>query len=197
MTLKAPPPLDTPLDIVRDATRVRLMHGDLEIAAAIPAHLDLQVPEAPTLEEAVAARDRYVVPDGHAIPECFVCGPKRLPGDGLCIFAGPHPDRRIVAAPWKPEAEYARADGRVAPEIVWSALDCPGYFGLMATGLPALLGRMTAEIIEAPRPGEACIVIGWKIDHEGRKYHAGTALFDAMGGLLARSKQTWIELRQA
>ena len=195
VTLKAPPPVDTPMAIVGGATRVRLMHGDSEIASAIPAVLELEVPEAPSLEQAAAASDRYVTPDAHGIPECFVCGPKRLPGDGLCIFAGPDPDRGIAAAVWTPEAGHAGADGRVAKEIVWSALDCPGYFGLMAPGLPALLGRMTAGIVEAPHAAEPCIVIGWKIDHEGRKYHAGTALFDASGRLLARSRQTWIELR--
>ncbi len=155
----------------------------------------MKVPDAPSVEDAQAARARYPGPAEHGIPECFVCGPKRSPGDGLCIFAGPCTARGMAAAVWTPEPEYAGADGRVATEILWSALDCPGYFGLLRPGLPALLGRMAANSIEAPAPGEPCIVIGWPIDHEGRKYHAGTALFHESGRLLAMARQTWIELR--
>jgi hypothetical protein len=195
VTLKAPPPLDTPLRIEGHDCGARLMHGDTEIASAISKAVDIEVPHAPSLEEAAAASARYLKPEEHRIPECFVCGPRRSPGDGLCIFAGPDPARAIAAAVWTPEKDFADQDGNVATEILWSALDCPGYFGLLQPGLFALLGRMAAAIIEAPRPGDPCIVIGWKIDHEGRKYHAGTALFNQHGRLLAKARQTWIELR--
>ena len=195
VTLKAPPPLNTPLRLVRDEDGARLLHGDAEIAVAREAAVDVEPPPAPTMSAAEAARARYVGPDEHGIPGCFVCGPNRAAGDGMRIFAGPDESLGVAATPWTPEPDQADASGHVAVEFLWSALDCPGYFGLLRPGLPALLGRMAAEIIEAPRPGDACIVIGWKIDHEGRKYHAGSAVYTADGRLLAKSRQTWIELR--
>ncbi len=195
VTLKAPPPLDTPLSLVRDEQGARLLHGEAEIAVAREAAVDVDPPPAPAMSAAEAARSRYVGPDEHAIPGCFVCGPKRAAGDGMRIFAGPDEALGVAATPWTPEPGQADASGHVATQFLWSALDCPGYFGLLRPGLPALLGRMAAEIIEAPRPGDACIVIGWKIDHEGRKYHAGSAVYTADGRLLAKSRQTWIELR--
>ena len=195
VTLKAPPPLDTPLSLVRDEQGARLLHGEAEIAVAREAAVDVDPPPAPAMSAAEAARSRYVGPDEPAIPGCFVCGPKRAAGDGMRIYAGPDEALGVAATPWTPEPDQADASGHVATEFLWSALDCPGYFGLLRPGLPALLGRMAAEIIEAPRPGDACIVIGWKIDHEGRKYHAGSAVYTADGRLLAKSRQTWIELR--
>ena len=36
-------------------------------------------------------------------------------------------------------------------------------------------------------------VIGWKIGVEGRKYQAGTAIFDEDGELCARARALWIE----
>jgi hypothetical protein len=40
--------------------------------------------------------------------------------------------------------------------------------------------------------GEPLRVIGWPIEAEGRKLHAGSALFDATGRVLARSRQVWM-----
>jgi hypothetical protein len=58
-------------------------------------------------------------------PDCFVCGTVRQPGDGLRIFPGPVPGRRLWAAPWTPDSSVAGTDGRVRPEVAWAALDCP------------------------------------------------------------------------
>jgi hypothetical protein len=41
---------------------------------------------------------------------------------------------------------------------------------------------------------EPCVVTGWKISVDGRKYRAGTALFDEDGELCAVGLATWIEL---
>jgi len=50
-----------------------------------------------------------------------------------------------------------------------------------------------AVVIDAPvRTGEPHVVIGWPIMADGRKLHAGSALFDASGRVLARSRQLWI-----
>jgi hypothetical protein len=39
------------------------------------------------------------------------------------------------------------------------------------------------------------VVAGWPIRQDGRKLHAGTAIFDEQGRLRARSLQLWLLLR--
>jgi hypothetical protein len=62
-------------------------------------------------------------------------------------------------------------------------------------GRPALLGEFTAHVDRLVHTGESCVVIGWKLGSEGRKYRVGTALFDGNGELCARALATWIELK--
>lgn len=194
VTLLAPPPLDVPLVLECGAGGNRLLESGRELAFAKAAPLDLVPPQCPTLEEAAKAAENYVTAEDHLVPGCFVCGPLRLKGEALRIFAGQHASRDVAAAPWIPEAQYCDADGLARPEIIWAALDCPGYFGLRQKGLVALLGQLTADIFERPSAGEQCIAVGWRIANEGRKYIAGTALYGADGRLLAQAKAIWIEL---
>jgi hypothetical protein len=133
---------------------------------------------------------------------CFVCGPDRAPGDGLRLFAGPlvrQDDNVVFAVPWTPGPSLAAADGLVAPQFVWSALDCPtGYVCTydQKTGgfnrLPILLGRLSARIDGRPRPGERCVVTSWKTGSEGRRLIAEAALFGEAENLLAVGRAIWI-----
>ena len=98
-----------------------------------------------------------------------------------------------MVAPFIPDASLADPDGVLYSEFVWAALDCPGYFGAAGPDYPkALLGRITAAIHAGVRVGERCVVMGWLLGREGRKLHAGTALFGPDGNVRARAKQTWI-----
>jgi hypothetical protein len=193
VTLKAPPPLDTPLTLARTETGATLRHGEVALAVARPQALDIAAPPAPALDEAEAASARYAGLKFHLYPHCFVCGPARAAGDGLRIFAGPSEDESRVIGPWIPEGLACDADGRVEPEFVWAALDCPGFFAFMKT-MPALLGRMNAQIYGRPRLGERCVVAGWKIASKGRKHDAASAVYSGAGDLLGLAKTTWIEL---
>ena len=182
ITLLVPPPLDTQLDIVGDELR----HGDLVVARARrAAHSDADVAAPVSLAEAEAASTRYAGFEHHAYPTCFTCGPARE--DGLGIFAGPVEGRDgVVAASWTPEAG-------VRAEIVWAALDCPAGWAVddfQREGV--LLGRMAASIHGRPEPGEAHVVIGWRIDEDGRKRFAGSALYTAGGDLVAHARSTWL-----
>ncbi len=185
VTLRSPPPLDRPLAVEREGDHVRVLDGELIVAEAAPAELELELPEPPSYEEAERASSRYPGFDEHAFPTCFVCGPARAPGDGLRIFAGPLGDGR-VASPWVP----AEVEGK----LVWAALDCPGA---IAVGFPdrgeTLLGRFAARIDQLPEVGERCVVLGWPLGEEGRKLFAGTALYGEGGRPLARARATWIE----
>jgi hypothetical protein len=182
ITLLVPPPLDTQLDIVGDELR----HGDLVVARARRAeHSDAEVAAPVSVTEAEDASTRYAGFEHHAYPTCFTCGPERE--DGLRVFAGPVAGRvGVVAAPWTP------ATG-VRAEIVWAALDCPAGWAVddfQREGV--LLGRMAASIHGRPEPGEAHVVIGWRIGEDGRKRLAGSALYTAEGDLVAHARSTWI-----
>jgi len=190
-TLRKPPPLERSLRVARGDAHV-LHERDVVVAEARPASLTLDVPAAPPFERARAMSQRFAGFASHPFPTCFVCGPNRACGDGLRIFAGGDADDGIVAAPWIPDASLSGADGRVRPEFLWAALDCPGFFAIAAPGETAVLGRMTAEVEPVVSPGEACVIVAWALGRSGRKLHAGTALFDAAGKCRGRSAQTWI-----
>lgn len=199
--LRARIPLDIPLTTTREADHVRLTGAEgLLIGEARPA--DPALPPAslapPSLAEAEAAGRRFPGLAEQYHPICFTCSPDRAEGDALRVFVG-----QIAGAPeghvagiWTPHAAFADDDGRVAPEHVWAALDCPGYFAwVVKLGRHGgLLGTMTGEILRRPRAGEPCIVTAWPLTREGRKELSGVALFSAEGELLARGHQIWISM---
>lgn len=194
--LHVPPPLDTPLTIVRHADgRIEMRDGDTVVGTAWPAPLQLDVPPAPGLAAAEDAATRFRFYEGHLFPTCFVCGPNRPAHDGLEIFAGPVNDWRLLAAPWRPAPDLLDAAGAVCPEFVWAALDCPGCFAAIGENeRTAVLGELHAERL-APVPGDQPLVaFAWPLGHDGRKLFAGTALATAGGVVLARARAVWIAL---
>ncbi|MGY4596618.1 hypothetical protein ACVWXL_004364 [Bradyrhizobium sp. GM22.5] len=90
ITLRAPPPLDTPLDAVAtDDGTWELRDGNKIVATGQPASVELSRLETASFEDACAAELLTPVkPHEHPLPTCFVCGPARAKGDGLRIFAG-------------------------------------------------------------------------------------------------------------
>lgn len=195
--LRQPPPLGTPLDLAEHDGVLQLRQGETVVAEARPEAVDLGVPALPDHAEAVIASLRYPGFAEHAFPGCFVCGPRRMAGDGLRIFAGPLASGHGVAAPWVPDGSLVDASGLVKPEFLWSALDCPGYFATPMAGKLALLGELAARVDRRPAAGEPCVVFGWERSSEGRKHFAGTAIVGPDGDVLARARATWIALREA
>lgn len=198
IALRAPPPLDKALTLRRDGDHVLLQDGDVRVGEAKPATLDLVAPPAPSRAEARDAATRYPGLNGHAFSTCFVCGAGRPARDGLNVFTGKLRDRDMVACAWTPAADLADADGRVAPEFIHAALDCPGYWALQRAGdMIAVLARFTVAIdTAAPHVGEELVVAAWPIQSDGRKHRAGSALYDANGSVLARAESLWVELKQ-
>ena len=207
VTLRAPPPLERSLDVLTggdDGIELRENGKLLATARAT----DIDVPDVPrvsyeTAEEA-AGRTPYDERT-HNLPTCFVCGPARAQGDGLRIFAGPLRAGSVVgkplvfAASWIPHGSLSGADGHVAHEFVWAALDCPtGYCSVGARHLglkgdeTALLGRMAARIDRRPRPGDRCVVVAWPTGREGRKLFADSALLSSDQEVLAVARTTWL-----
>jgi len=199
VALRTPPPLAKPLTLTTTADGVTLADGDTLIGEARAAPFDLTPPPAPSITEARAAVRRYVGLRDHRYPTCFVCGAGRPAHDGLDLFTGPVEGRAMVACTWVPGGDLADADGRVAPEFIHAALDCPSYWSLPRAGdMAALLARLTASI-DAPTPkvGEELIVAAWPIRSDGRKHIAASALYDGDGAVIARSEALWIEPRSA
>jgi hypothetical protein len=196
VTLRRPPPLERPLAVTREGERVQVHDGPDLVAEAVPTRLEQATPVPPTPAEAKAAARGYAGFQRHFFPGCFVCGPERAVGDGLRLFPGWVPGRDLVAAPVQAEASLPAENGFLAPEIMWSLLDCPGAWALERhreeTGV--VLGRMAARVL-APFPaGGSGVAIGWPLGREGRKLFSGTALFDCEGRLHGSARQTWIVL---
>ncbi|GIJ34296.1 PaaI family thioesterase [Micromonospora sediminimaris] len=179
VTLRRPPPLDTPLTLV-DA-QVRDPAGEV-IAQLRPAGDLGEVVPPVDLATARAASAAYPGLVEHPFPGCYVCGPERA--DGLRIFPGRLPDGR-TAAP-------VRAPRQVVLATVWAALDCPGGWAVIGAGRPYVLGRIAARIDALPRPGDECVVTGTLIGTEGRKAFVHTSLYAPDGQLLGHARATWI-----
>ncbi|MCA3756911.1 MAG: hypothetical protein IM669_05230 [Phenylobacterium sp.] len=197
--LKARIPLDVTLDLSSDSAGSILTGPEGEVIGegrpGVPEDLP-QPPTPPAWEAALAAEARHIGIGQRFHPICFSCGPERAEGVGLRVFAG-----QIEGAPeghlactWIPHANFADTEGLTPVEVIWAALDCPGFFAwVVREGRHgALLGTMTGEVLRRPRAGEPCIVTAWPLERSGRKETAGVALFSVEGELLARAHQVWI-----
>lgn len=200
VTLREAVPLATPLDVSEAADGGRLlMLGDRELARATRATLELALPPQPPLEQVAAYAGDCRAMRTHPFPRDFVCGPEREPGDGLRIFPGVVPGSDRVAALWRPDASLCGADGQVASEFLWAALDSPSSFPLLepesARALePMVLGRLCVALDGALFAGERALVLAWPIALEGRRGVAGSALFTDSGRLVGRARATWFSL---
>jgi hypothetical protein len=193
--LHQPIPLERELTIgERTGDRWEVRAGEELIATARSTTVDVVVPEAPPYSVALDASRQYPGHKFHSLPTCFVCGPARKRHDGLCIFPGPIEGASVFAAPWIPDETLDNGAGKVRPEFLWAALDCPGFF---ASAYPqqALLGEFAVHVDRLVHVDEACVVVAWAISKDGRKHRAGTALFDEDGERCAVGVATWIELK--
>ncbi|HVU78436.1 MAG TPA: hypothetical protein VHC67_12695 [Gaiellaceae bacterium] len=182
VTLRLPPPLETPLEL-RDG---RILVGADVVAEVREAELGIEPPDPVAFGDARASETAYL---DSPFPECFVCGHARGE-DALHIHPGPVAGRDVHAATWRVAADA------VGPEFVWAALDCPGAYATEALGRGAVvLGRLTARVDRVPEAGEECVAVAWKLGSDGRKHGAGTALFTGSGELLGLARAVWIEPR--
>ncbi|MGW0434108.1 hypothetical protein ACWDV4_16405 [Micromonospora sp. NPDC003197] len=181
VTLRKPPPLDTPLS--RVGGQVHAPDGTVVAEVAPTEEIDSVVPPI-GYADAVAVSAKYAGFTEHPFPTCYVCGPDRV--DGLRIFPGRMPDDS-TAAPWT-------VPGDVSPAMLWAALDCPGGWAVIGAGRPYVLGRIAVRLDRLPVPGEECVVRGALTTTEGRKALVHTTLYDSAGTELARARATWIAI---
>lgn len=207
VSLRKPPPLGRELRVeAAEGERMLLLDGEELVAEAEPGSAmpagdpprPVPVAEARAAEDGAFFRDE----EHHAFPTCFVCGPLRRSGDGLRIFAGSVGDG-VFASTWTPPASVVDGGGAVPSEIVWAALDCPTSAPGMNTPdaegrlLPIVLARLAVDVRAPVEPEAEHVIMSWDLGRDGRKRHAGAALFSAGGELLASARALWIELRAA
>ncbi len=211
--LRSPVPLDTPLAVVAGTAQgdrkgkaggdgnggVRILDGDTLVAEARPAApLALEPPAPVSLADAEAGRHNYRGAADGEFSHCFVCG--RARHDSLGVFAGPVPDRGLVASPWTPPDWSAGEDDAMRPELVTAALDCPTLFaGYMDFATPPLAFLAHFEVaLRAPVPvGAELVAVGWPLRREGRKTWAGSAILTLDGETLALAEALMVQPRPA
>jgi len=197
VTLRAPPPLDTPLSVHQSDGAVELHHGETLVATGRSAREpELELPAPVSLADAEEARRTSPLYERHAFENCFVCGPNAA--DGLQVVCGPVAgrDRELVAAPFRTDAAMAAEDGSVRPDLIWSVLDCPSGIAILVVpgAAVAVLGRLTGMIRRPLAAGQDYVAIGWQVERDGRKLASATAILDQDGEPLAIARATWIEL---
>jgi hypothetical protein len=194
--INAPIPLNRPLAMRREDGVTTLQDGGTVIMTARPEAPSITPRPAPSFEAAKRASEHPRPFGAGEQSVCFVCGRNRAEGEGLRIFCGILEDGETAATVWTPHETFGGGDGLVRPEILWSALDCPGGFSLPDVDR-ALLGEMNAEIRERPPVGEPLIIQAWRTGGKGRKHFAGTALYRPDGTLLAHADTVWFAVDTA
>jgi hypothetical protein len=195
VTLRAPTPLDTPLDLRAADDLATLSAGDQLLVSARRSRGTLRAPAPVDWAAARAAEAGFVGHHDHPFPGCFVCGTERAAGDGLRIFPGPLPGSPgRAAAVFTPAEAHAGRHGRLPVAAVWAALDCPTAWVNMAPGAVALLGRLRAEVRGELHPGRSYQVVAETAGREGRKAYGRAGIYGRDGRLLAASEATWISV---
>lgn len=200
ISLKAPIPLDTPLDVTETGEGWRLANGDDVIMTAAPVTFTYASTEPVSVDDAADARSRFPCANeaDHPAPGCYSCG---LQAESMQVHPGPLADGTgRFATDWTPPASVCGPDGIVDTNTVWASLDCISgfYVGHHPIRREALTVQYSVEIVEPLRAGEKYVIVAWDgrwtDGWDGRKRGAASAVFDADGSLMARSDSFWVAL---
>jgi hypothetical protein len=115
------------------------------------------------------------------------------------VFPGTVPRSDAVAALWTPDESLCDSRGRVAPEFLWAALDCPTAFPLLESEAaralePMVLSKLCVALDGELPAGETACVVAWPIAQQGRRGTAGAAIYGASGRVIGRARATWVSL---
>lgn len=204
VSLRQPPPLDTPLAVTSADHGAVASYGGATVLEATCTEDELADVEPVPADEARAAMARFSGLSSHPFPTCFSCGTARAEGDGLRIFPGQVAGQQgatRVASTWTPHPSvaedfhvYADEHPRASLPVTWAAMDCVGGWAGDLTERLMVLGRMTARIDSLPVIGEEHVVVGLDRGHDGRKTFSASALYDADGRVVAAAEHVWIAI---
>jgi hypothetical protein len=202
VSLRQPPPLDTPLRVTEhDGQTLAAIDGVTVASAEVLTEAPAPVEPVP-FDEARAAMTSYPGLRQHPFPTCFSCGTDREEGDGLRIFPGPvtaSGGATRVAATWTPHPSlfedwhaYHDDHPRASLPVAWAALDCVGGWAGDLTERMMVLARITARVHSLPLIGQEHVVMGEARGTEGRKTWTASTLYDADGRVIAVAEHLWI-----
>jgi hypothetical protein len=208
VSLRQPPPLDTPLALTITEGGVLAGFGGIVIAEATVTEQEIEPVAEVDAASAAAAVSSYPGLRQHPFPTCFSCGTGREEGDGLRIFPGRVDDspagRQRVAAPWTPHPSvsedfhtYTDEVARASLPVTWAALDCVGGWAGDLAERAMVLGRIAAQVDALPAIGEPHVVVGELLGVDGRKTLTASTLYDADGRIVARATHTWVAVDPA
>ena len=201
VTLRRPPPLETPLTVETTASEAagpttRIMKARDVVAEAAPGVFVADPVPAVPAGDAKDAESAYGGLTAHPFPGCFVCGTARDDGDGLGLRPGLFAPGRTGCL-WTPHPSLADETGRVPAMFVWAALDCPGGWTSDLDARPLVLGRMTATTADHVTAGTAYTIVGRLLGEVGRKTSTATTAYDPDGQVVGRAEHVWIAVDPA
>lgn len=201
ISLKAPIPLETELDVVDVDGGWELRADQTVVMAAIPSAVSFAATAPVTVDAAAEARSRFPVSAAdHNAVRCLSCG---FGERTMQVWPGALNDGTgRVATDWHPPEWAGDGDGLVDPGLVWMALDCT--CGFYVGHYPERRNAMTVQYaVEVAKPilvGESYVVVGfdgnWPGGWDGRKRGAGSCIFDASGTLVASSDSFWVSVSE-
>lgn len=199
--LRAPIPLEVPLDVVSTQDGWELRHGAVAIMQAAPRPPGgLPRTEPVAVADAAAAMAGFPGDDAeHEAAGCFSCG---LGERTMRVWPGPLADGTgRTATRWSPPVWVDSGDGRVDDAMAWTALDCvQGFFVNFSVGprRNSLTVRFEAEVYRPVTVGGEYAIVGFDGEGsgwQGRKRTAAANIFDAEGRLVASAASLWVEPR--
>lgn len=195
VTLRLPPPLDTPLSVSPVNSVVGLVDSAgrtiMEAEAATPSEVGLPVATI----DAARARPPHPRFADHPYPDCFVCGSARNDGLGLRISA---PDEEGVGlGVWPASGSQLEDEGTVGSEFLWAAMDCLTVWSFAdrwdePEWWPAVTGQIAVEQVAPAQADEPHVVAGRLVDRQGRRVVVEGAISTADGELCARGRAVWV-----
>ncbi|MFC9894979.1 hypothetical protein ACFVMC_14940 [Nocardia sp. NPDC127579] len=196
---RAPVPIDTELTVRADEADARVLSDadGLVLARTAKASVTIAVPPMPSWAQAQAATEATRT-GARRRTNCYGCGVETEPGRGMRLFTSQVPGRDLIAGAWTPDPLLGRADGTLAPEQVWSLLDCPGGWAAMTMlDMPAgaVTAALTATQLRPVSVGADYLSFAWTAGRDGRKFTVGVALATPDGELCALSEALWIAPR--
>ncbi len=203
VSLRQPPPLDTPLLLSQDDGTATASFEGAVVATAKPSDVLLSEVDPVSFDQARAAEATYAGHRFHPFPSCFVCGTAREEGDGMRIFPG-LVRGDLLAATWQPYPDLAEDSPtgtgptrHASLAATWAALDCIGGWAGDLTERLMVLGRMTARIDALPVIDEPHVVVGTRRGVEGRKTFTASTLYDSDQRIVAAAEHIWIAVDPA